>query len=139
MSEMKKVVRYECPWCGRLFKTASRHICRFDPANRNCLSCKHCGSFERIEEEDWEHDFECVSDGVFAPRTIVVKGFRCEHDGTEVGEGGFNDFPTAVDILHQGRGCRDWEILPGYAGTKSFAKNQREKEAAKGADDGIGK
>lgn len=132
MNEMKKVIRYECPWCGKLFKTPNRHQCKFDPANRNCLSCRHCGAFGRSIEEDWERDFECVGDGLFRPREVVTMGFRCERDGTDVGEGGFNDFPVAVSLLHQGRGCRDWEMLPDYTGTKSFAKHQNEVNATAG-------
>ena len=122
---MKKVIRYECEWCGRLFKTPTRHKCRFDPSNHNCLSCAHCGKFGTCIEEDWDNDFECVADGIFRPREITVKGFRCNLDGTDVGQGGFNDFPAAC-----GHGCHDWVLMPGYTGTKSFAQHQREMEAA---------
>ena len=121
---MKKVVRYECKWCGHLFRTPNRHKCRFDPAWHNCLSCAHCGKFETVTEEDWSKPFNCVSDGVFAPHEITTMGFHCNHDDIGVGEGGYNDFPTACGQTK----CPDWELLPGYTGTKSFAKHQRELE-----------
>lgn len=38
VNNMKYVVRYECKWCGKLFKTPNRHNCRFDPRHHNCLS-----------------------------------------------------------------------------------------------------
>ena len=121
---MKQVTRYECEWCGKLFRTPSRHKCRFDPANRNCLSCRHCGKFGAVEDEGPE---VCVGDGAFARPTIVTKGFRCEQPGTDVGDGFYNDFPAAVSCTpHGGHGCPGWEPMPGYTGSRSFAKQQRE-------------
>ena len=113
---MEKVVRYRCKWCGREFRTPNRHRCRFDPANRSCLSCKHCGKFDSFEEDDWN-----------------IKGFRCLRGAPnggegvyEVGEGGYNDFPYAVyGAISDGRGCPDWEIIEGYCGTWTFAERQR--------------
>lgn len=99
---MREIVRYECEWCKKLFKTPNRHKCRFDPKYRNCLSCKHCGKFGTAEEEDWS----------------VIRGFRCLKDNTDVGDGWYNDFPMAVRC---GSGCPDWEIMPGYCGSRSFA------------------
>jgi hypothetical protein len=126
VNNMKQVVRYECKWCGKLFKTPNRHNCRFDPEHHNCLSCRHCGKFDRHEEEDWTVRAECVADGVFAQPTIVVKGFRCEYDGTEVGEGSLNDFPYAISV--DGQGCPNWKQMEGYIGTRSFAERQRKLE-----------
>ena len=40
---MKKVIRFECPYCKKIFKTPNRHFCRRDPRFRNCYSCKHWG------------------------------------------------------------------------------------------------
>lgn len=133
MSDMEKVVRYRCKWCGREFRTPNRHRCRFDPSNRNCLSCKHCGKFDSCVEENWNVPAECVADGVFAQPTITIKGFRCLRDATnggegvyEVGEGGYNDFPYAVEgAIADGHGCSDWEIIEGYCGTRTFAERQR--------------
>lgn len=123
-TQLKKVVRYECRWCRKLFKTPNRHNCRFDPKNHNCLSCRHCGKFGTYTEEDQTISVECA--GVFAHPTIVVKGFRCERNGTEVGEGGLNDFPYALSV--EGPGCRKWEQMEGYIGTRSFAERQRKLE-----------
>ena len=133
MSDMEKVVRYRCKWCGREFRTPNRHKCRFNPSNRCCLSCKHCGKFASFEEENWNVPAECIADGVFAQPTITIKGFRCLKDATkdhkvvyEVGEGGYNDFPYAIyGAMSDGRGCPDWEIIDGYCGTRTFAEHQR--------------
>lgn len=43
---MKKVIRYLCPHCGKLFKTPNRHFCWKDPANRACASCEGWGGTE---------------------------------------------------------------------------------------------
>lgn len=134
--DMTKVTRYKCRWCGREFRTSNRHKCRFNPAYRSCLSCKHCGKFDSFEEEDWNVPAECVADGVFRQPIITIKGFRCLRDAPnggkgvyEVGEGGYNDFPYAVyGAISDGRGCVDWEIMEGYIGSKTFAKRQREME-----------
>lgn len=37
---MKKVIRYECEFCKKLFKI-NRHFCFKDPANRACASCRY--------------------------------------------------------------------------------------------------
>ena len=129
MNDMTKVTRYKCKWCGREFHTPNRHKCKFNPTYRSCLSCKYCGKFSSFEEEDWSVRAECVSDGVFAQPTIVVNGFLCMKDNTEVGEGGYNDFPMALYCaIQDGHGCSDWEIMDGYCGSKTFAENQRKLE-----------
>ena len=127
--DMMKVIRYKCKWCGREFRTPNLHKCRFNPSNRCCLSCKHCGRFSSFEEEDWNVRAECVSDGVFAQPTITVKGFHCMKSDTEVGEGGYNDLPTALyGAISDGHGCQDWEIMDGYCGSQTFAAHQRKLE-----------
>lgn len=119
-NDMKQVVRYECKWCGRLFKTQNRHNCRFNPKHHNCLSCRYCGKFDKHEEDYWN---------------VIVKGFRCEHDGTEVGEGSLNDFPYALSV--DGSGCPDWKQMEGYVGTRSFAERQREFEMKGGNNESV--
>ncbi len=43
---MKEVIRYECEYCGKDFKTPDRHQCKYDPKLKNCYTCKHNYGFE---------------------------------------------------------------------------------------------
>lgn len=42
---MKPINVYECQHCKKLFRTATRHKCKFNPKLRNCFSCKHHGGW----------------------------------------------------------------------------------------------
>ena len=39
---MKEVVRYQCEFCGKDFRTPNKHQCKYDPSLKNCYTCKHC-------------------------------------------------------------------------------------------------
>lgn len=41
MAKLKKVVRYQCQFCKKDFKTPDRHRCKFNPELKNCFTCKH--------------------------------------------------------------------------------------------------
>lgn len=47
---MKKVIRYECQFCKKDFKTPDRHECKFNPTLKNCFTCKHLRDW--LENED---------------------------------------------------------------------------------------
>ena len=38
---MKKVVRYQCQFCKKEFKTPNKHNCKFNPELKNCFTCKY--------------------------------------------------------------------------------------------------
>jgi hypothetical protein len=38
---MKQVIRYQCEYCKKEFKTPDRHICRKKPELKNCYTCEH--------------------------------------------------------------------------------------------------
>jgi hypothetical protein len=59
-----------------------------------------------------------VADGVFRQHVTTIRGFRCLKDDIGVGDGWYNDFPEAGRC---GSGCPDWEMMPGYCGSRSFA------------------
>lgn len=53
---MKKVIRFECEFCEKLFKTPDRHKCKYDPKFKNCYSCGHNeGWDENRDDEDYRH------------------------------------------------------------------------------------
>lgn len=71
----------------------------------------------------------CVSDGVFEQPLTTVKGFHCMKNDISVGEGGYNDFPSAIyGAISDGHGCSDWEIMEDYFGSRTFAERQRSLE-----------
>lgn len=44
---MKEVIRYQCEFCGKEFRTPNRHVCKYDPKFKNCFSCKNCIEFKK--------------------------------------------------------------------------------------------
>lgn len=38
---MKQVIRYQCEFCKKEFKTPDRHYCKKNPELKNCFTCKH--------------------------------------------------------------------------------------------------
>jgi hypothetical protein len=105
MKNMERVVRYRCGWCGKEFKTPDRHICRWDPDCKNCLSCKHRG--KRVDDVDNWVAFECphFEDPCEAP---------C-------------DFSKGA-VAKEGNNCSHWELIEGYKGKQTFAKIEAERE-----------
>lgn len=37
---MKEVIRYQCEFCKKDFKTPNRHYCKMNPKLKNCFTCK---------------------------------------------------------------------------------------------------
>ena len=90
--KFKKVERYECSYCGHLFKT-ERHDCKFDPEKKNCLTCVHCQGQER------SHGSE--EDGGYGPPM-----FKCE--------AGLDGGTTSIDVIQNqnwNMQCEKWRML----------------------------
>jgi len=64
---MDAVTRYQCKWCHKDFKTATKHDCKRDPVKRNCFSCAN------------------------------LLGWKESDDGIYVGEGGYLREPNYPD------------------------------------------
>lgn len=120
MRKMEQVVRYKCQWCGKEFKTPDRHVCKWDPDCKNCLSCKYRGKFV-----EGAHTAEST-----------VNGFEChceEGNVYAVGEGGWNDFPQAatayfeVDFKGKERRCPDYKRIKGYKGKETFREIESQR------------
>lgn len=47
---MKQVIRYQCEFCKKEFKTPNRHYCKFNPELKNCFTCKHLKGWHEGEE-----------------------------------------------------------------------------------------
>lgn len=47
---MKEVIRYQCEFCKKEFKTPDKHYCKFNPELKNCFSCKHHCGWEDSED-----------------------------------------------------------------------------------------
>lgn len=46
MVAMKEVIRYQCEYCSKEFKTPDRHNCKRDPAKKNCYTCQNNQGWE---------------------------------------------------------------------------------------------
>lgn len=117
---MKKVVRYQCEWCGKEFRTPDRHQCKWDPKWKNCLSCANRGKFVKGEApraslDGWEGDG-------------ISNGFECAVHG-ESGQGGWNDFDCGA-VSCAVLGCPDWKKIKGYNGKETFKKIESERRLA---------
>ena len=47
---MKQVIRYQCEFCKKEFKTPDRHYCKKNPKLKNCFTCKHLKGWLESEE-----------------------------------------------------------------------------------------
>ena len=107
---MTKLTVYKCKWCGKTFKTPNLHDCKFDPDHRNCLSCRHnCGC----------RKFEMQGECDVIPSRIICP-FHLEQDGSD----GPNAFPYAKGHCQ----CKDYKILDGYQGSRTFAEHRDDIE-----------
>lgn len=52
VDDFTEVKMYQCKWCKKLFKTNTRHSCKWNPSKQNCLTCKHCIGFEKYQDYD---------------------------------------------------------------------------------------
>lgn len=84
---MEQVIRYKCPYCGKEFKTANRHKCKYNPEFKNCYTCDNNKGFylETIEKYHAEYteerdevfvdcEFEMFEDPVYK----MGKDMQCE-------------------------------------------------------------
>lgn len=61
---MKRVIRYQCQFCKKEFKTPNKHRCKKNPELKNCFSCKKLNGWvydygdtpqpDCLENEDWD-------------------------------------------------------------------------------------
>lgn len=109
-----EVTRYVCRLCGREFKTTSRHHCKFDPAFRNCFSCKKCTGIH------WTTDNGTILTEQEAKEREYIgcsKVFSCSSHVDE-------RFLSIAELSAQkwNAGCSMWEIAPSYVGKDSFLR-----------------
>ena len=120
---MKKVVRYQCEWCGGEFKTPDRHICKWAPESHNCLSCVHRGKF--VEGRKGQvHPFtgECLEDP-------IPNAFECAACPGCCGEGGWNDFHPdwGATSINRDKHCSNWKLIDGYKGKQTFKEIEEKR------------
>ena len=60
---MKELKMWECQYCKKLFRTETRHDCKYDPDNKNCFTCEHNKGFF-VGDEEYERNVypECDLD-----------------------------------------------------------------------------
>lgn len=106
----QKVEMYKCCWCGKLFKTTTRHKCMFRPDKRNCFSCKHCVGFENFKGQYDEYG-RCE----LPPYQI----FTCDLE--EVVDSEYPELEKLRERNWEGN-CPYYETRKGYKGKKSYAE-----------------
>jgi hypothetical protein len=104
LGNMKKVVRYECQFCKKEFRTPGRHHCKRNPELKNCFSCKHLVGWKKSEDRIY-------SPGVIFPNyphcdagmsedwdieIIKSKGYDMQCESYEHGQ---HDGPTWLDTI----------------------------------------
>ena len=107
----KRVVRYQCQWCGNVFKTDRLHSCKFDPDKRNCLSCVHQHGRDVDPEDDLPY---YVCDTV--------------DNGTK-----FCDIGT-IALNNWNGECPEYETVPGWKGKETFKARRAAAEGGNRAD-----
>ena len=49
---MKRLIRYQCEYCKKLFATPDRHNCKYNPLHKNCYTCANNKGFFKEEDSD---------------------------------------------------------------------------------------
>ena len=117
---MKQVIRYQCQYCGKDFRTNDRHCCKYNPKFKNCYTCKHNHGFK-------EHDYSDYGiDGAYYEDRNVFVDCAKGIEPTKVGE---------VDIAHAGMvkgfiDCNSYEFCGG-----KWYENEHHKELKKKAEE----
>ena len=111
---IKPILLYQCEYCQKLFKTRTRHHCKFDPALKNCFSCRRLLGIETIRGDEDEDvlPFYSPDDSAECFSRIII----CECGQTVTLE------ELAEQKWHLN--CGNWEIIPGYVGKKSFIQTR---------------
>ena len=127
----KQVIRYECRWCHKEFRTNTKHLCRFNPELKSCFSCKYCQGIESVQRE-YSVPF---ADPVFSDElrkevyTEEVKKIACLKGHTVY----TRDIAMERNVLN----CADHEVMENYEGKKTWRDRFVLKAADELEDDGI--
>lgn len=116
-AKFEQKTMYKCKWCGKLFATATRHSCKFDPDKRNCLSCVHC---IRVEKYDYDDATP------YGTVTSSDNAFVCE-----LGVGSDDDYTRIIRMAREDYwklGCQQWAPIPDYKGKLSYAEQIVERD-----------
>lgn len=73
-----EIKMYECKFCHKLFKTNTKHSCKWNPEKQNCLTCAHCTGFVKGQGRIFGHNLGFVD---YDPSY-----FKCDMDMS-----GYND------------------------------------------------
>ena len=52
---MIEVIRYQCEYCKKEFKTSNRHYCKKNPKHKNCYSCKYFSGEWEVEKGEFNY------------------------------------------------------------------------------------
>ncbi|MCR4952361.1 MAG: hypothetical protein K6A40_13695 [Solobacterium sp.] len=114
----KQVIRFQCTWCGKEFRT-EKHRCKFNPDYRNCFSCRHCTGIEKVDTEyalPYARFQALVNDPDFTQKveTNYLKKIGCQeaHDLYTK-----DIFEKKMDLQ-----CPDYEIMENYEGKISYLR-----------------
>ena len=89
---MKPLTVYECEYCKKLFRTPNRHHCKFNPALKNCFTCKHC--------KGWKESTDSIDVGI---------GFLYGPNYPDCGAGWDGWDITAIQQVGYNMQCEGWE------------------------------
>ena len=112
-TSLERIIAYRCRWCGKIFRTSGRHVCKFDPVLRNCLSCRHCRGVRFIAENGQNLDeFEAENGEYF-----YEKWLQCD-----LGCDPFGEIRSLPKLSARGwrADCGRHESMDNYAGKASY-------------------
>ena len=118
------VQRYVCRFCGKEFKTAARHQCKFNPSFRNCFSCKRCTGIQWIDAGG-----ETISEQDAKEKEDIgcSKVFSCASHMDQK-----NRSIIELSARNWKSDCPMYEMIPGYTGKDSFLRRMWGIEADSG-------
>lgn len=90
-----------------------RYKCMYNPAMRNCFSCKHCTGFDDFKGQ------EADPETGWAWELEPYRAFMCNCE--DAIEDDYSDFDKLHDRKWKGN-CPYYELRDGYEGKKSYAE-----------------
>ena len=121
----RKISRYECIWCGSIFKTDNKHRCKFNPDYRNCYSCRYCDGIESMEST-YSVPFAAHENASAVLKNIVdtetLKKIACRK--------GHAVYTRDIALKKNEYMCPDHEIMENYEKEQELLRQEEEARIA---------
>ncbi len=130
MEDFKAITMYQCSYCGKIFKTDHRHHCKFNPAGRNCFSCRYFDKITEVTHTDVMPEYDLPFGGDEDDDDTLKPGETFTWTEHVICCGKCPDRQVSLQTLSARQwqlACPDWEMQEGFTGKDSYVEMLRVK------------